>query len=72
MVLIYLGIMFGVNETVLGLNVIAKHASKVALKNILKIALTKTVGQKVEVKLTKQNFAKIIYKVIQVAGGVVS
>lgn len=78
--LIFLGIMFGVNGANQGLKIIAETTSSKMSKSIAQKALTKTayypivkkVASALGFKMTKEVFAKGVSKVVPVVGGVVS
>ena len=78
--MLFIGVMFGVNGAVKGINFLAKAAAEKALKTLARKALTKgtiypivkKIAQAVGVKMTKQIFAKGVSKVIPVLGGFMS
>lgn len=78
--ILYLGVMLGVTAAGSAVRVMSAKASQQALKSIPTKSLTKTVYYPVlkkalkvfGVKLTKQNFAKGVSKIIPLAGGVIS
>lgn len=78
--LIFLGVMFGVQEANAGVKVIAQMASKKVSKSLAQKALTKgavypiikKIATNVGIKMTKQVFANGVAKVIPVVGGVVN
>lgn len=78
--LLFLGVMYGVNGANAGVKIVAKAASDKIAKNLAQKALTKgaiypvvkKVAQAVGIKMTKQIFAGGVSKVVPVLGGVVS
>ena len=78
--LIFLGVMFGVQGANQGIKIIAETASKKVSKSLAQKALTKTtlypivkkVATTLGFKMTKEVFAKGVSKVVPVVGGVVS
>lgn len=78
--LIFLGVMFGVNGATQGVRIIAETASAKVSKSLAQKALTKTtlypivkkVATTLGFKMTKDVFAKGVSKVVPVVGGVIS
>lgn len=78
--LIFLGVMFGVQGANQGIKIIAETASKKVSKSLAQKALTKTtlypivkkVATTLGFKMTKDVFAKGVSKIVPVVGGVVS
>ena len=78
--MLFIGVMFGVNGAVKGINFLAKAAAEKTLKTLARKALTKgtiypivkKIAQAVGVKMTKQIFAKGVSKVIPVLDGFMS
>ena len=78
--LIFLGVMFGVNGATQGVRIIAETVSAKVSKSLAQKALTKTtlypivkkVATTLGFKMTKDVFAKGVSKVVPVVGGVIS
>ncbi|RSX58155.1 hypothetical protein D2E24_0515 [Bifidobacterium samirii] len=79
-IMVFLGVMFGVQSAVATVGAIAKAAEQHAAKALMRKALTKgtiypivkKVAQVVGVRMTKEIFAKGVSKAVPVVGGVVS
>lgn len=78
--LLYCGVMFGVDLAVSGLRVLSTQIAKTTLKKLPQKALTKTfwypiikkIGQAISVKITKATVAQGVSKAIPIVGGVIS
>lgn len=76
--LIFVGVMFGVQEAQKGIKVIASYAAARVVKTLSRKALTKgavypivkKAAQQVGIRMTRQVFAKGVSKVVPVVGGV--
>ena len=79
-IMIFLGVMFGVQGANAGVKKIAETAAKKVSKSLAQKALTKgtvypvvkKIAQAVGIKMTKQIFAESVSKVVPVIGGVVT
>lgn len=78
--LLFLGVMFGVQEASTGVKLLANTMSKTVAKRLAKTALTKTtiypivkkIASKVGIHMTKQIFANGVSKAIPLVGGLTS
>lgn len=78
--LLFLGVMFGVQEASTGVKLLANTMSKTVAKRLAKAALTKTtiypivkkIASKVGIHMTKQIFANGVSKAIPLVGGLTS
>lgn len=78
--ILYCGVMFGVDLAVSGLRVLTTQIAKTTLKKLPQKALTKTfwypiikkIGQAISVKITKATVAQGVSKAIPIVGGVIS
>lgn len=79
-IMVFLGVMFGVQGANAGVKKIAEAAAKKVSKSLAQKALTKgtvypivkKIAQSVGIKITKQIFAESVSKVVPVIGGVVT
>lgn len=79
-IMVFLGVMFGVQGANAGVKKIAEAAAKKVSKSLAQKALTKgtvypivkKIAQSVGIKMTKQIFAESVSKVVPVIGGVVT
>ena len=79
-IMIFLGVMFGVQGANAGVKKVATAAASKVSKSLAQKALTKTtiypivkkIAQAVGIKMTKQIFAESVSKVVPVVGGVVT
>lgn len=79
-IMIFLGVMYGVQGATTGIRIIAKAAADKISKTLAQKALTKTaiypivkkIAQAVGITMTKQIFAESVSKAVPIVGGVVS
>jgi hypothetical protein len=79
-IILFVGVMFGVNLANQSVKIVAEAATKKVSNSLAQKALTKTtvypvvkkISQAVGIKMTKQIFAKNVSKIVPVVGGVVS